>query len=250
MIYKWAVALVLWASALGAQSAAMGQYNEANAHYRAGDFTKARQVYLKAVSTDVADARLFYNLGNACFKSGLLGEAILWYERAGRLAPDDEDIEANLRFANLVKKDREPSGESNVLQRFVTAAYAWPSLDHLSLFFALAFLALFILGVQRLLRGAGLGALWLAGVVVCVGMSGIFAGWLGTRLYGDSGNSEAIVIVGEVMARSGPDEGQTEVFTAHEGTKVRLVRQEGEWILVRLANGLGGWIQTEAVARI
>jgi uncharacterized protein YgiM (DUF1202 family) len=52
------------------------------------------------------------------------------------------------------------------------------------------------------------------------------------------------------MARSGPDKGQTEVFTAHEGTKVRLVRQEGEWILVRLANGLGGWIQTEAVARI
>jgi SH3-like domain-containing protein len=81
-------------------------------------------------------------------------------------------------------------------------------------------------------------------------MSGIFAGWLGTRLYGDSGNSEAIVIVGEVMARSGPDKGQTEVFTAHEGTKVRLVRQEDEWILVRLANGLGGWIQTEAVARI
>ena len=89
MIYKWAVALALWASALGAQSAAMGQYNEANVLYRAGDFTKARQVYLKAVSTDVADARLFYNLGNACFKSGLLGEAILWYERARRLAPDD-----------------------------------------------------------------------------------------------------------------------------------------------------------------
>ena len=65
MIYKWAVALALWASALGAQSAAMGQYNEANVHYRAGDFTKARQVYLKAVSTDVAAARLFYNLGNA-----------------------------------------------------------------------------------------------------------------------------------------------------------------------------------------
>ena len=245
-----AVVLLLWASALCAQSAASGRYNEANALYRAGDFDQARRIYLEVAKTNIDDARLFYNLGNACFKSGLLGEAILWYERALRLAPDDEDIEANLRFANLVKKDRDPADDSNALSRFVVAAYAWPGLDQLSLLFAISFFTLFVLWVMRLLQRTASSAGWLAGVVICTGFSGIFALWLGTRLYNGAQDRSAIVIAEQVLARSGPDEGQTEVFTAHEGTKVRLVRQEGQWLLVRLANGLGGWVQGAAVERI
>ena len=89
--------------------AAAGQYNEANALYRAGNFAAARRSYLEVVDSGVEDARIYYNLGNACFKSGKLGEAILWYERARRLLPHDEDIEANLRFSNLVKQGPRPA---------------------------------------------------------------------------------------------------------------------------------------------
>lgn len=246
----WVVVFTLWASGLCAQSVATGQYNEANALYRAGDFAEARRIYLEVASAGVGDARLFYNLGNSCFKSGLLGEAILWYERARRLALDDEDIEANLRFANLVKKDREPVVESNALTRFITAVYLWPSLDLLSLLFAVALFGLFILGVRRLVRGTRSSLLWLAGVVLCAGFGVFFVAWLVTRFYQESGDNEAIVTAVQVLARSGPDEEQTEVFTAHEGTKVRLVRNEGAWVLVRLDNGLGGWVRGKAVERI
>ena len=246
----WVVVFTLWASGLCAQSVATGQYNEANARYRAGDFAEARQIYLEVASTGVGDARLFYNLGNSCFKSGLLGEAILWYERARRLALDDEDIEANLRFANLVKKDREPVVESNALTRFIAAVYLWPSLDLLSLLFAVALFGLFILGVRRLLRGTRSSLSWLSGVVLCAGFGVFFVAWLVTRFYQESGDNEAIVTAVQVLARSGPDEEQTEVFTAHEGTKVRLMRNEGAWVLVRLDNGLGGWVLVEAVERI
>ncbi|MDE2812953.1 MAG: SH3 domain-containing protein, partial [Gemmatimonadota bacterium] len=74
--------------------------------------------------------------------------------------------------------------------------------------------------------------------------------WLGTRLRHQAQTSEAIVTIAEARARSGPDLEQTEVFVAHEGTKVRLVRQEGGWILVRLVNGLGGWMPAEALTQI
>ena len=55
----------------------------------------------------MVDARLLYDLGNTCFKSDRLGEAILWYERARLLSPRDEDVGANLHFASRVRKDRE-----------------------------------------------------------------------------------------------------------------------------------------------
>ena len=73
-----ALVLLLGASALDAQSAATGLYNEANALYRSGAFAGAHRLYREVAAPGVRDARLFYNLGNASFKSGHLGEAILW----------------------------------------------------------------------------------------------------------------------------------------------------------------------------
>ena len=238
---------------LGTQlHAGAAEYNEANALYRAGDFAAARRSYLAAVETGVQDARLYYNLGNACFKSGKLGEAILWYERARRLLPHDEDIKANLRFANLVKKDRDPPTEDGLgaLVAALVAAYFWPTFNQLSLLLAAAFFAVFVLGVRWLFAPTRPGGLWLAGVVLCAGLSVGSALWLGLRLRQQAQTSEAIITVAAAHARSGPDLGQTEVFVAHEGTKVRLVRQEGGWMLVRLANGLGGWMPADALTRI
>ena len=62
-----------------------------------------------------------------------------------------------------------------------------------------------------------------------------------------AGAQSAIVLVRSVTARSGPDTGQTEVFSMHEGTKVSVVRSEGKWVLVGLQNGLGGWVLAEQV---
>ena len=250
MILALALVLLFGASALNAQSVATGLYNEANALYRSGDFAGAHRLYREVVATGVRDARLFYNLGNANFKLGRMGEAILWYERAQRLAPHDEDIENNLRFANLIKKDREPADDRNAVLRGLSVFYFWPSADQLSLLFALCFLALFGLAARRLLASDRLGVVWLSSVSLCSMLSAVFALWLVSRLQYRAGIDEAIVVAEKIMARSGPAESQTEVFTAHEGTKVRLVRSEGQWVLVRLANGLGGWMRDDALERI
>lgn len=245
-----ALVFVLLASATWAQSAATGQYNEANAHYRSGDFARAREVYLQVITTGVKDAFLFYNLGNACFKSDRLGEAILWYERARRLDPRDEDINANLRFANQVKIDREPEHSGNAVSRFLQDAFFFPTLSELSLVFALGWLGLFVLGIWRLRNLGGRGGLFLA-ALLCCGITAVQVGsWTLLRANLAADAVSAIVMVEEATARSGPDEAQTEVFAVHEGTKVRVVRGEGEWMLVRLDNGLGGWVRIAVVERI
>ena len=236
--------MALAAGGASAQSAAGGLYAEGNDLYRRGEFAAARTRYLSAAETGVRDSRLFYNLGNACFKDGRLGEAVVWYERARRLAPRDEDVLANLRFLRRIKRDREEEGDGGFLYRL----YQWPTLNELFAALSLSLAGLCAVAGWRLVRGPG------AAVAVALGLclggilgSGVFAG---TRLYQEVTLSEAVVTAADGQARSGPDPGQTPVFVVHEGTKVTVERREGPWILVRLANGLGGWLPGELVTVI
>lgn len=227
-----------------AQTVAVGLYAEGNALYRAGEFAAARQRYLAAVKTGVRDVRLFYNLGNACFKSERLGEAVLWYERSLRLEPRDEDVLANLRFARRVKRDQDPEDEGEGIY----GLYLWPTLNELFAATSLGFLGLFITACWRLWRRPGMAArVVLVGLSVWVLGAGVFTG---ARLQRQLTLTEAVVLTQEGTARSGPESAQTPVFVVHEGTKVVVERREDGWLLVRLANGLGGWLPAEAVAII
>ena len=243
------IILVLVVLDAGAQSASVGLFNEANDRYRGGDFEGARRAYLQVVDSGVQDARLFYNLGNANFKSGRLGEAILWYERANHLSPRDEDIVANLRFAHQVKKDKDVPADGNVVSLFLTDAFFYPTLSELSLLLALGWIGLFsLLGWRVWFHRTQ--ALWLGALSVCALLTAGGGAWLSFRVYHQSSEVSAIALAEVVTARSGPDVNQTEVFIMHEGTKVRVVRREGDWILVRLQNGLGGWVRADQVEPI
>jgi len=61
---------------------------------------------------------------------------------------------------------------------------------------------------------------------------------------------EAIIMLDEVKAYSGPGQDNTHIFTIHEGTKVVIERQENSWNLIRLKSGAGGWIHSEAMEEI
>lgn len=243
------VLLVLLHGMAVAQSATANLYNQANGLYNEGQFEAARDRYHQVAEYGVEDARLFYNLGNAHFKAGELGQAILWYERALQLAPRDGDIEANLRFANLVKQDREPE-EANVVWRFLLDAFFFPSLNELCISFSLLLLVLFLLGIRRMWSRTAISAGGLVMLVSCLGLVILDGVYLGVRIHHHVTVEEGIIVADQGTARSGPGEEQTTVFVVHEGTKVRIARRQGDWLLVRLANGLGGWLPTEMVEAI
>ena len=178
---------------------------------------------------------------------GHLGEAVLWYERARRQAPRDADTRANLRFARQLMKDKvsEPAGVGQWLEE----RYFFPTLNELSLIFSLCFLGACALGLWQWwqpFRGKW-WRLWLLVASSCLAVgTGIF---LGTRIYSQA-QAQVVVIAAEATARSAPDPNQTPVFVVHEGTRLLLARQEGDWLLVRLPTGLGGWLPMAAVEQI
>jgi tetratricopeptide (TPR) repeat protein len=211
-----------------------------------GDYEGARQRYEAAVATGAQDPRLLYNLANATYKTGDLGRAIVWYERALRLAPRDEDIQANLRFLRRLKKDRDPdptSGIGGVLER----AFMWPTLNELALAWMVSLLACFATVSWR--RWQGQSSLH-SSVLGCAAVALFVALVAFTRFEADAGRIEAVVTEVQGIARSGPDGQETEVFVIHEGTKVVVERSEGTWHLVRLDSGLGGWLPSEVITKI
>lgn len=234
-----------WVDVLASESA-VALYNRGNEQYRAGHFQEAISAYQRVIAEGLHNGEVYYNLGNAYFKNGQLGRAILSYERALKLMPRDEDVLANLRFANARKTDRETENEENVATRVLQAIFAFFSVDMLAV---LVCAFVFCLGVvaacwifvpiRRMLWGGLLA-------VVMVALLGS-AGMLALKAHRVP---QGIVLADEAIGRSGPGRDFLQVFTLHEGTKVEIERVESGWLLVRLRSGLGGWIEASALERI
>ncbi len=223
-------------------------YNQGNAHYRKGEYDAAIVAYKQVLAQGLENSDVFYNLGNAYYKAGQLGRAILAYERALKLKPDDEDIRTNLRFVNAQKLDKDPEDDANVLTRFLRAIYIFFSINVLTIVLSICVFAGCALGIGwvfvPLRKWLWIGALIVVGAgMICSGSM------LGLKIY-QADISQAIVLSSEVVARSGPGEDFLQVFTLHEGTKVVIERREGEWFLVRLTSGVGGWLRAQSLEGI
>ena len=75
------------------------EFNAANKLYAEGKFAAAADAYQKIFQSGAVSPALYFNYGNAEFKSGNLGRAIAAYRQAAQLAPRDAEVRANLEFA-------------------------------------------------------------------------------------------------------------------------------------------------------
>jgi len=220
------------------------------AAYAAGDHVAALNLF-DTVCAEYTSPSLLYNIGNCHFKLNDIPHAILFYERALRLAPGDEDVKANLELArqNVVDRVNElPSftlGSTWGRLRGGRDADQWArrSLWESLLFFAL--LAVGVLAKQRTLRRAVFGASGL--VLVATLISVAFASFRHGEVTDDSA---AIILDPKVDVRSEPRESTTVLFVLHKGTKVIVLQTENGWSEVQLANGSVGWAPPTTLERI
>jgi hypothetical protein len=223
-------------------------YNHGNVRYRDGDFIGAISAYEEVISQNIENGDVYYNLGNAYFKKGDLGRAILSYERALRLMPGDDDILANLQFANGRRVDKESVDPANFLTRMLHFVFDLFDINSLSVFCLIlaaasgSALVGWLFAPQRRFAWIFMLAVSISGLAG----SGIL---LGLKVHARAVEA-AIVLESEAVGRSGPGGDFLQVFVLHEGTKVFVERQERGWFLVKLANGVGGWVRDGAVEKI
>jgi hypothetical protein len=231
--------LLLWVS-----SARAGNMDSANAAYQRGDWEQAIADYQALVDSGVVHEDLYYDLGNANFRAGRYGEAIFNYERALRVAPGQADALYNLEVAQQAV-----AADSRSQLRGAEKNAWWV---RLAIYFSIAETTLALL-VLNFLFFAGLVALrfWVPGfirtaiavVVVFLGLGTVSSGvLLAAHVHVNDNILHGIVIGDQVVMREGPDADLEERGQLHPGLRVTVLAREPAWLLVRLANGVEGWV--------
>ena len=227
-------------------------FREANRAYSQGEYKSALQGYRDLLERSGSSAGLNYNAGCAALKAGELGYAVVYFNRAARLAPRDPDIRENLEFVQALTRPEElEESTGNVVFLYVSSLVLSLSTYEVSLL-QLGFLLIFTLGAVLLSSGAAGGIRRGALIITSAGLLLLLINSvvLGVHIYRFNQLTEAVVIQRDAEALSGPGEDNTRVLVIPEGTVVRVRENRGEWDLVSLPSGRSGWLKVSLVEEI
>ncbi len=233
------------------QPDAVQLFNQGNIAYQKKDYGKAIEHYNSALTNGGTSASLEFNLGNAYYKDGQIAKAILHYERAQRLSPADEDIAFNLRIAALKTVDKIDVMPEIFYKRWANAAISlfsertWSILLIISVWLVFAALLIYFLAKTITLKKLAFG-ISLFGVACTL----IFYFLATSRKSNEYENRFAVIMAASAYVKSSPDEKGNDLLILHEGTKVNVLDELGDWKKIRIANGTIGWINISAIETI
>ena len=224
---------------------------EADSAYVRGQYQEAIKGY-EALLKQGASADLYYNLGNAYYRTENITRAVLNYERALLLSPSDRDIRFNLQMARSKTIDKiTPEQEMFFVTWYrslvnMASVDGWARTALMALALAIVLALVYLFSERLWLRKVGFfGAMAL---IVLFIVSNVFAHQQKELLVNRSG---AIVIPSAVTVKSTPAKQGTDLFILHEGTKVTITDSSmKDWKGIRLADGKEGWIETSQIELI
>jgi tetratricopeptide (TPR) repeat protein len=224
---------------------------QANTEYSSGYYDHALELYLSVVEAGFVSAELYYNLGNTYFKLNRIPESILYYERALKLAPGDENTQFNLELARARTIDKIDAIPELFYERWfrllVNSFHAdgWGAISIALLFLTLILTVVFLITARRWLR---MISFYLAALFLILSLSTLALAYIQHNQ--STAKTEAIVFDPSVTVKSSPSDASIDLFVIHEGSKVSITDQVGEWYEVRIASGSMGWLRMDAVERI
>ena len=217
--------------------------------YKAQDYQAAQSAWSACVDQGIHNADLFYNLGNAEYRLGHVGQAIWAYESALQLAPTNTDYQANLQYAQKQIVDKvEASDNGNPVLIFLWHAHHFLTVNQqFAVMGALAWLAgilimVFIFVKRAVVRSGILVTLFAMAFFACV--LGLDAGF---KLYSLVSDKFAIVVVKSADVMSGPGDKYQVLHELHEGTRVDVREVRDSWVSVRIGENINGFLKADQV---
>jgi hypothetical protein len=222
----------------GEQLQALMQAEQA---YTATNYPRAIAAYEHALQAGYQAGGVYFNLGNAYYRSGQLGKAIAAYQCARRLLPRNSDIAANLATARSQTQDHVWRPEPAPVLRSFFFVYFSFGVDEL--LWAIALLGLLIWGCLSL--QAFFPQAWLHTTAVCLAtLAGVCALAAGVQLYALQHGGQAVVCADNVIARAGTGDAFAELFVLNDGTEVQVLERQPGWLKVLAATNKG-WIPAD-----
>ncbi|MCX7874792.1 MAG: tetratricopeptide repeat protein [Melioribacteraceae bacterium] len=225
--------------------------NKANDLYKQQNYQEAISLYQKLIEQGYESAPLYYNLGNAYFREGKIGFAILNYERGLKLDPSDEDLQFNLKLANARTVDKISEvpklfiilwWESlitfipSTTQQIIIVFILWILLGSIAIYFFSGKISL-----QRISFLVGSISLAVLIIFVIIFIS---------RITREKDLNYGVLTEQVYTAKTSPDEKSNDNFVIHEGIKFTIEDEVGNWVKIKLLDGKIGWIEKNSFGRI
>jgi len=221
-----------------------GRFGQANKAYADGDYQNAIELYSTILNQGIESGEVYFNLGNAFFKTNDIGRAILYYEKASKFLEGDPALEQNLQLSRLRIVDKiEPIPELFIFEWWTTLTHLF-SLDTLLWLSIAVFSILILLIIVNLLYGRQYirRFIWVT-FALCVLIFVITF----SLLYEFETTKFGVILEEKVSVISEPDVGGTEVFILHEGTKVKINRLLNDWLEITIPDGKTGWLREKTL---
>jgi len=217
-------------------------------YFTAGSYKEALQIWTDIYNTGYRSANLDYNIGNAYYKLNNIPLAILFYERAYLLKPADENINYNLQIARTLIVDRFQEIPElffikwyNFVSLFLSIN-SWAKISITSFILFLLLLSLYIYSSRYRHKVIGF---WLGVFFIVLSLTSLAFTIRNKSLVYDS--HKAIISSPMVNGKSSPDKSGNDIFVLHEGTKVTVEDEVGEWSEIRLSDGNKGWVPLNSI---
>jgi len=218
-------------------------FSKANELYQEGDYEPALEVYNSIILGGFESADLYYNMGNAAYRSNSIGHAILYYEKALKLEPAHEDAIHNLEFVSRYRLDTfevVPVLFLGTWVKWIIQLFpekTWSILALLFFVVILAGLLVYLFSRKIAIKKTG----FISALVALL----LFVMTLTSALsrYRDIMNPDSgIILAPSVIVHSSPSESGTELFVLHEGTRIEMNEEISGWQNIRVPDGREGWI--------
>jgi FOG: TPR repeat len=224
---------------------------EANVLYAQKNYTAAVQQYEMIQKTQGSSAELYYNLGNAYYRSGDIAKAILSYNRALLLKPNYDDAEFNLEIAQKKVVDNVDVTSVFFLKQWVNdlgdmmSSNGWAIFSIILFILALTSFLFFIFGRYRSLRKTTFNAAVASFVIALISV-----GYAVKQSNKVVNSTDGIIMVGSVTAKDSPALNGKDMFVMHDGTKVTIKNSVSGWTEVELPDGNAGFIPATSIEKI
>lgn len=218
-------------------------FETGNSQYAQNNFEEAIKNYEQVLEAGYESAAVYYNLANANYKLNRIAPSIYNFEKALQLKPNDQEIKNNLEFAQNMTVDAITPLPQNTFKKWYRAVLGLFNLDGWAILtvvlfgvFTISFLLYYFIASTTLKRtfftlsflALGLGLLSLT---------------MAFQAQSDANNRNfAIVFSTETEIKNAPNLAGETSFVLHEGTKVRILEEDVNWVQIQLADGKEGWM--------
>jgi hypothetical protein len=244
----WGVLFMVFAIFSITFAAPSEQFAAANKLYDEKMYDSATVLYLDMLNSGETNSAILHNISNCAYRSGDIGAAILYSERAARLSPDDEDIRANLEFLRKQTNDKFEIPEQTFGEKLLNSIQGIANLEtQILIIVILSGFVVVILGFTLFstkFRTAKIYSMIILSFLALV--IGVFA----IIKYNSEKNNVRAVVMSEILNAVNEPRGNKTIFSVHEGTVLRIIKENGEWIFVSLPNGASGWTEKTHLEKI